>query len=706
MKIKNWIVPLFLPFLVGLCGSLYADSLAQQSFIEKRLNELYMIRMKEPVRVKNELLEFIAEYSQNTTDEQLATARIMLGYSYAYLSKADSAKVALDQARKLMAEDFSLHTKFDFYTSFGSFHSLVKSYDSATYYYNLATEIANIINKPYYYATVYTNKGNLAEDMGRSKDAFEYYLKALQNFEASNETKSIAVILNNLGVIYQKMGNFDHAFDCFYRAIAINKSIDAIYDMCMNYGNLGILYKESGRLKEAIATYDTATKIAEENGFVLDIARNKLNKGNLFTIVKDFKAAEKNFLESLKLCDENNIEFGKMLNYNALSDLYLKMGTLGKAEIYAKKALEFSKGFDEIEVLRESNLKLSTIYEKKSLFESALMYRKAYEAANDSMIARAHKNLIVELQARYDSEKKELENVSLKAENIVKEQAIRDQKTINIIISIAVVLLTLLLIFAFRVSNKLKKANQNLNVLYQKIARQNTLLEETIKTKDKLFSIIGHDLRSPFNSMLGFLQLIIDEKEKLEPKELELILNQLYHKSNDTYTLVENLLQWAMNQRGQIAFKPNQHNLFDIVDEELRFLHSRADKKQILLINELPENISAWCDHDMMSTVFRNIINNAIKFTPIKGFVKITAEIKSDYVFVKISDNGVGMDDEMIKRIQHKNEFYSAKGTENETGTGLGLEIVKEFLTSNKALFAISSILGEGTDFVIRLNRK
>jgi len=662
--------------------------------------------MKEPVRVKNELLDFIAEYAQNATDEQLATARIMLGYSYAYLSKADSAKVALNQARRLMADDFSLQTKFDFYNSFGSYYNLVKTYDSATYYFNLATDIAKKIDKPYYYATVFTYKGNLAEDMGRLKDAFEYYLKALQNFEASNETKSIAVILNNLGVIYQKMGNFEHAFDCFYRAIVINKSIDAVYDMCMNYGNLGILYKESGRLQEAIATYDTATKIAEENGFVLDIARNKLNKGNLFVIVKDYEAAEKNFLESLKLCEENTIEYGKMLNYNALSDLYLKMGTLDKAEIYAKKALEIAEGFDETEVLRESNVKLSTIYEEKGLFESALMYRKDYEAANDSMIARAHKNLIVELQARYDSEKKELENVSLKAENLVKEQAIRDQKTINTIISIAVVMLTLLLIFVFRVSNKLKKANQNLNVLYQKIARQNALLEETIKTKDKLFSIIGHDLKSPFNSMLGFLQLIIDQKEKLEPEELELILNELYRKSNDAYTLVENLLQWAMSQRGQIAFKPEQHNLFDIVDKELCFLHSRADKKEILLINELPENISAWCDHDMMSTVFRNIINNAIKFTPVKGFVKITAEIKSDYVFVKISDNGVGMDGEMLKRIQHKNAFYSEKGTENESGTGLGLEIVKEFLTSNKALFTINSILGEGTDFMIRLNKK
>lgn len=418
MKFKSWIIPLILPFLIGLYGSLYADNQAQQSFIEKRLNELNEIRMKEPVRVKNELLDFMAKYAQNATDEQLATARIMLGYSYAYLSKADSAKVALNQARRLMADDFSLQTKFDFYNSFGSYHNLVKTYDSASYYFNLATDIAKEIDKPYYYATVYTYKGNLAEDMGRLKDAFEYYLKALQNFEASNETKSIAVILNNLGVIYQKMGNFEHAFDCFYRAIVINKSIDAVYDMCMNYGNLGILYKESGRLQEAIATYDTATKIAEENGFVLDIARNKLNKGNLFVIVKDFEAAEKNFLESLKLCEENTIEYGKMLNYNALSDLYLKMGTLDKAEIYAKKALEIAEGFDETEVLRESNVKLSSIYEEKGLFETALKYRKAYEADNDSMIARAHKNLIVELQARYDSEKKELENASLKAENI------------------------------------------------------------------------------------------------------------------------------------------------------------------------------------------------------------------------------------------------------------------------------------------------
>lgn len=659
----------------------------------------------EPVKAKDGLLHFIANRAQELTSEQLTTAYIILGSTYEHLSLADSAAMGLEQARNLMSDDFSNDVKFDYYKSFGSYYTLVKSYDSATYYYDKADEIAKIIDKPKFYATVYASKGNLADDMNQPKVAFEFYLEALRNFEAISDTKSVAVVLNNLGIINQDLGNYERSFGYFYRAIAMNKSIEAVYDISMNYGNLGISYKEAGMLNKAIATLDTALMIAEKNGFITDVARNKLNIGNLYVKLGNLDAAEKSLLESLKLCEEYKLDYGIMLNYNALSQLYIKKESFKIAEFYTKKANELGTLYGELDILRETNLNLSIINEQRGQFKAALKHHKAYESFKDSLISLSHKNLITELQTRYDTEKKELENVSLKAENEVKEQAIKDQKIINMIISVALLILILLLFFVFRVRNKLKKANQSLSLLNQKIANQNTVLEETVKTKDKLFSIIGHDLRSPFNSMLGYLQIMIDQKDDIDPEERELILNKIYSKSNDTYTLVENLLQWAMSQRGQIAFKPDHHNLFEIVDDELRFLQSRASKKQIRLINNLSENIQIWCDQNMISTVFRNIINNAIKFTPVSGNVKLSAEIVSEFVFVTIQDNGVGMDAETIRRIEKSDEFYSLRGTEDESGTGLGLKIVKDFLATNKAQFTIDSMLGQGTMFTIRFTK-
>lgn len=703
--LKTKLTLLILSLLVGFNTLLYASDQDQNAVLEKQLAEYKAIRMKEPVKAKDGLLHFIANHAQELTNEQLANAYIVLGSTFEHLSVADSAAMGLEQSRKLMSDDFSNGVKFDYYKSFGNYHVFVKAYDSAIYYYDKADETAKIIDKPQFYATVYTCKGNLADDMNQPKVAFEFYLKALRNFEAISDTKSVAVILNNLGNINQKLGNYERSLGYYYRAIAMNKSIDAVYDISMNYGNLGISYKEVGMLNEAIATLDTALMIAEKNGFIADVARNKLNMGNLYVKLGNLDAAEKNLLESLKLCEEYKLDYGIMLNYNALSLLYIKKESFQTAEFYTKKANELGTLYGELDVLRETNLNLSIIYEKKGQFKAALKHHKIYESFKDSLISLSHKNLITELQTRYDTEKKELENVSLKAENEVKEQAIKDQKIINMIISIALLILILLLFFVFRMSNKLKKANQNLSLLNQKIANQNTVLEETIKTKDKLFSIIGHDLRSPFNSMLGYLQIMIDQKGDIDPEERALILNKIYSKSNDTYTLVENLLQWAMSQRGQIAFRPDHHNLYEIVDDELRFLQSRADKKQIRLINNLPEYIQIWCDQNMVSTVFRNIINNAIKFTPLMGYVKLSAEVKSEFVFVTISDNGVGMDAEIIKRIEKSDEFYSLRGTENESGTGLGLKIVKDFLVTNKALFTISSVPGEGTNFTIRFTK-
>lgn len=705
MKLKKEILLLVLILIMGIGFPGSSTGQIQDDSLKIQLSRLNKIRAKEPLSAKNEVLQLIANFPADGTDEQLFIAYTLLGSSYERISQPDSSRYALEKALKLVSNDFEPRSLFDLRKTMGSYYRLIQAYDSAVIQFELAIKLAEKMDMPYYFAAAYNGLGNVAMDRVQLNTAFDYFLKAVRYFEEADDSESLAIVYNNLGLINEQMGNYERGVQYFYEAININRANKSVFDLSMNFSNLGVLYKEAGQFQEAIALFDSSTRIAEKYGFVMDLARNKLNLGNLFIRIKDFDSAEKSFLESLQLCEESNTIYGIMLNSNGLSSLYLEKNNLVKAETYAKEALKIAKQFDEIEVLKESYRKLSHIAEQKKQYAVALEYRKTYEAYNDSIISRAHKNLILELQTRYDTEKKELENSSLKAENLIKEQVIKDQKVINAIISIALLILGLLLFFVFRVRNKLKKANQNLSFLNQEIARQNTVLEETVRTKDKLFSIIGHDLRSPFNSMLGYLQIMIDQKDDIDPEERALILNKIYSKSNDTYTLVENLLQWAMSQRGQIAFKPDHHNLYELVDDELRFLQSRAGKKQIRLINNLPENIQIWCDQNMVSTVFRNIINNAIKFTPVMGYVKLSAEVKSEFVFVTISDNGVGMDAETIKRIEKADEFYSLRGTENESGTGLGLKIVKDFLITNKALYTINSVPGEGTNFTIRFTK-
>ena len=705
MNLKKEVAVFVLLLSLGFGNINNVSGQTREDTLNKQLSRLNIIRAQEPIGAKNELLQLISNFPESGTKEQLFITYTLLGSAFERISQPDSARYAFEKAHKLFSDDFELRNQFDFRKTFGSYYSLIQAYDSAVIQFEIAVKLAEKIDQPYYYAAAYNGMGNVALDLIQMNNAFEYFLKAVHYFEEADDIENMAIVYNNLGLVNEKMGNYERGIQYFNEAININRANNSVYDLSMNFSNLGVLYKEAGRFQEAIVVFDSSTKIAEENGFVMDLARNKLNLGNLFVKIKDFDSAEKNFLESLEICEESNTTYGMMLNNIGLSQLYLQLNALEKAETYAIEALEIAKQFDEIEAIKESNLKLSLIAEQRKQYKTALEYRKTFEAYNDSVISRAHKNLILELQTRYDTEKKELENSSLKAENLVKEQAIKDQKIINIIISIALLIMALLLFFVFRVRNKLKRANQNLNLLNQKIASQNTILEETINTKDKLFSIIGHDLKSPFNSMLGYLQIMIDQKDDIDPEERVLILNKIYSKSNDTYTLVENLLQWAMSQRGQIAFKPDHHDLFELIDDELRFLQSRADKKQIQLSNNLSDNIQIWCDWNMISIVFRNIINNAIKFTPVKGFVKLSAEVKSDFVFVTISDSGVGMDAETINKIQLSTEFYSLRGTENESGTGLGLKIVKDFLAANQAIYTIKSSPGEGTDFVIRFNK-
>ena len=250
----------------------------------------------------------------------------------------------------------------------------------------------------------------------------------------------------------------------------------------------------------------------------------------------------------------------------------------------------------------------------------------------------------------------------------------------------------------------LKEINQKTILLKNTRIQQDKLkLKELNLTKDKLFSIIAHDLRSPFNGILGFSELLIESLKDFEITKSKKYVSIINSSAKNTLALLDNLLNWAKSQTGQINFNPQKIILSSIIREILEHSNSIATVKQITLIHKQTDKIEVYSDKNMLKTVLRNLITNAIKFTKSGGCINIIVITKQNHVEISISDNGIGINEEKLKTLFNISSNTTSLGTENEKGSGLGLVLCKEFVEKLGGCIWVESEVGKGSDFKFTL---
>ncbi len=231
------------------------------------------------------------------------------------------------------------------------------------------------------------------------------------------------------------------------------------------------------------------------------------------------------------------------------------------------------------------------------------------------------------------------------------------------------------------------------------IKEQNKLLKELNSTKDKFFRIIAHDLKSAFNQLLGFSSLLFESSDKSvsdEVRELSFLLNK---SAKNTFKLLENLLSWARFQSGHIKFKQEKLSLYGLVKDNLELLMESAENKHIDLINEVSEDYHIWADKNMINTVIRNLVTNAIKFTNENGKVLVKAYKKKDFTIISVIDTGIGISEQTLPKLFELEFQDSIPGTNDEKGTGLGLILCKEFIEKHGGIISVESEVGKGSTF-------
>ncbi len=229
----------------------------------------------------------------------------------------------------------------------------------------------------------------------------------------------------------------------------------------------------------------------------------------------------------------------------------------------------------------------------------------------------------------------------------------------------------------------------------RQIRNQNEELRKLNATKDKFFSIIAHDLKGPFNAIIGFSRILIEQVHKKEYDGVSRYAEIIHQSSNAAMSLLMNLMEWSQSQTGRMDYNPEYFDMAELINEVELLSIDVAKQKDIEIINEMPQHVPAYADYAMIGTVMRNLISNAIKFTQPGGRIVVSVEEKTNNLLVSVSDNGIGIPENKLNMLFQIDKTYSTTGTHNEKGTGLGLILCKEFVDKNGGEIWVESTLAD-----------
>jgi len=246
--------------------------------------------------------------------------------------------------------------------------------------------------------------------------------------------------------------------------------------------------------------------------------------------------------------------------------------------------------------------------------------------------------------------------------------------------------------------NKLEESKKELQEL-------NLKLNESNKSKDMFFSIISHDLKSPFSSIIGLSEILAQNINEFDKEKIQQIADNINKSANETFLLLENLLKWSRLQRGIIIPNFGNHNLSKIVNNVCVLYREVAKTKEISIINKIAGDVSIYCDEEIIKTILRNLVANAIKFTEPKGLVILSATESKGLVEIEVSDSGVGIATDKLPELFSIDKNNSTKGTSNESGTGLGLHLCRALIETHGGKIWVESEVGKGSSFYISVTR-
>lgn len=584
---------------------------------------------------------------------------------------------------------------------------------------------ANLIRVAY----VYNQMGLVNKDQGELDKALIAYLKALEikeKFRLEKGDRYLPTTANtyiNIGSIYGLLGQWENARDYHIQAYALLKMADnpQPHIEAAVYGSLSEAYLRLGQLGKATEFLEKQFAISSQEKSLLIEAQYFHNYALILSVKKEFSDALEAYVHSIKLYEELNSLRPIAEISLEVGDIYMKMNKPEDAKKWYQNAFQQSSQIQNHLIMGKAFMALSQWHEVQGNLHDALVYQKQFISQNDQVFTEKTIQALTELEATFSPDRSEEKQRLVLLNDRLKAKQSRLHTLIlglfALILAIGGVFFTLLHQKYHRQEGIQQNLKEENNHLLQKVLNQNILLtnlqeakEELTQShlsKDQLLSVISHDLRSQFGGILTFSQLLKDSGESFSKRELALYSQEFHQKAHQLYSLFDHLTRWCKSQIGQVDCKYESLTLGPIIKEQADFFQTKTRQKHISIEIDSENIFSEPVDVDpnMLKFILRNLIDNAIKFTPSGGEISIQTRQEGQNLWVEVSDTGRGIPEHFLAKILKPGTYSSTPGTANEKGAGLGLTLCNQFAKKMGGKLSFETEIGMGTvvSFPIKL---
>jgi signal transduction histidine kinase len=620
----------------------------------------------------------------------------------------------------------------------------------------MALDLSEELNVEYCRARSLYQLGAVLRYKGSYTNALKYTEEALGLFEQLNEVSDKAKTLNLQGNLYKRIGDYENSVQCLLNSLNIYVSLNDSLKISRSLNNLGLLYTDMKEYDKSLDYHIKSLEIYQKIGNRNFIITSLMNIGNVYKGMQNNSIALDYYQQAIRLTDANTSKYTKALLLHNMGIVYQTSEQYNIAQEYYRRAVEIEEEIGERDlylssmqglgimmimqsenekglnyILKANNLakEQGDLYKRKSLsntliwaykrlkdYETSINYYDDYIAVNDSLMGLEKMKLVTQIEQINEAEKRERQIAYLEKEKeiqdleFIKQQNDATQKRIQLNSLIVIVILVLVVLVLLARDNKKRKTRnrllirQNKKIIDQRteIVRRNQELVDSNQTKDKLLQIIAHDLCSPLVSIDSLTQLIPHWVEEQDYESLQKLSKTMEVSITNVLSLIDNLLNWALSQQGSFPYNPENFEVVSTLKDAINIYYPIADLKHIDLKFKMSRESLVSADKNMFLTIIRNLLNNAIKFTPEDGSVEVGVDYNDQFAKVWVEDSGVGIPDDKKDEI-FKLASGSTRGTKGELGKGLGLFFCKEFISINKGDVYIESAPDKGTKITFTL---
>ncbi len=636
----------------------------------------------------------LACYEKNKYEKGIATTCANIGVLY---ERQANFPKALEYYQKSVEIDERINNKNGMAKGLGNIGNLYGkqgNYAESLKYQLRCLEVLTGIGRQDDIATALGNVGANYYYLNDLNKAVEYYEKSLAISKKTNNKMGIAYQLNNIGEVYYTQENFPKAIEYLEQSVSAHEEIKDKQGLIYPLTCLGISYQKQKDYEKSIQYAQKAFDIAQE-----------------IQVWNELKDVAKVLYESYKLKGD----YDKALLYhekykNVNDSIYNKDKAKAFAKIEAKAEIaqkDKEVALSKIATEREKNARLAT--EKQAEADNFLNLARAEKDKRkaDSLFAISQKS---QLEANILKAQEKTLKAQEKAQNaeITKEkQATEFQQKIIYIILLGLVAVLVLTYFIYRGQQKEKKAKEEIATQKEEIQTQAEQLDSSNKMKDRIFAILAHDLRNPIMAFQGVAKQVDVFLKKGKPERVEALVGAIDDHSKQLNNLLDNLLNWALVQRNELTFLQIPLQIKDEINTCLQGFMTLAEAQKITLHNEISDTLVINIDKNVLQTIIRNLISNALKFTPENGKIMVgsiedTQNNAQNNWQLFVKDTGVGISPDVLPALFQIENKQSKQGIRGEKGIGIGLSLCYELARLNNLKINVESTLGEGTTFYVQ----